>query len=163
MYYIVIEHVLYIVVYHVLYIVVYYVLYIVVYHVLYIYIYIYTRFAYGTWRCLWSRAKHSSKQCKVRSRAIPKGISKGIPQQTRKRCRIQRRLLEPRLRALTLGRRLRMLPNTSVLERWFRAPKGFAARRSRDFEWLVAAEHGRAVISSAKHALCGVFECCRRG
>ena len=30
---------------------------------IYIYIYIYTRFAYGTLRCLWSRTKHSSKQC----------------------------------------------------------------------------------------------------
>ena len=41
-----------------------------------IYIYIYTRFAYGTLRCLRSRTKHSSKQGTVRSRAISKGISK---------------------------------------------------------------------------------------
>ena len=116
---------------------------------IYNYIYIYTRFAYGTWRCLWSRAKHSSKQCKVRSRAIPKGISEGIPQETRKRCRIQRRLLEPRLRALTLGRRLRVLPNTkrraravissakwlrSTPEQRFRAASGYGAWPSNDFE-----------------------------
>ena len=116
---------------------------------IYIYKYIYTRFANGTWRCLWSRAKHSSKQCEVRSRATSKGISKGTPQETRKRCRIQRRLLEPRLRALTLGRRLRVLPNTEKRARavisngkWlrgtpeqrFRAVNGCGARPSSDFE-----------------------------
>ena len=66
---------------------------------------------------MWKRAKHSSKQYKVRSRATSKGISKGIPQDARKRCRIQRRLLELRLRALTLGRRLRVLPNTKTRAR----------------------------------------------
>ena len=30
---------------------------------IYIYIYIYTRFAYGALRHLWSRTKHRSKQC----------------------------------------------------------------------------------------------------
>ena len=34
---------------------------------------------------------------------------------------------------------------------------GFEARSSSDFECPVAVEHGRAVISSAKHALCSVF------
>ena len=34
------------------------------------------------------------------------------------------------------------------------------ARKSNDFERLVAAEHSRAMISRKKHALCGVFECC---
>ena len=90
--------------------------------------------------------------------------SKGTPQETRKCCRIQRRLFEPRLRALTLGRLCECCrTRKGVLERWFRVPSGFAARPSSHFERPVATEHGRAVISSAKHALCGVFECCRRG
>ena len=98
---------------------------------------------------MWSRAKHSSKQCRIQSRAISKGISKGIPQETRKCCQIQRRLFEPRLRALTLGRRLRVLPNTKrraravissakwlrgTPEQRFRAASGYGARPSSDFE-----------------------------
>ena len=70
--------------------------------------------------------------------AISKGISKGTLQETRKRCRIQRRLLEPRLRALTLGRRLRVLPNTKK------------ACSSGDFERHVASRHARAAISSGQ-------------
>ena len=46
-----------------------------------------------------------------------------------------------------------------VLEQGFRAPSGFAARPRSGFERPVAAEHGRAVVSSAKQALGGVFEC----
>ena len=45
-----------------------------------------------------------------------------------------------------------------MLKRRSRAPGSVAARPSNDFERPMAAEHGAAVISSAKHGLCGVFE-----
>jgi hypothetical protein len=58
----------------------------------------------------------------------------------------------------------------SMLEQWFRALSGLQALQkassSSDFERPVAAEHVRAVISSAqskKLRLCGVFECCQAG
>ena len=45
----------------------------------------------------------------------------------------------------------------------FERPVGSRHARAVPFEPPVAAEHSWAAISSAKHALCGVFECCRRG
>ena len=48
----------------------------------------------------------------------------------------------------------------SLLEQRFRALSVIGARTSSGFERPVAAEHTRTVISTAKHAPCGVFECC---
>ena len=63
------------------------------------------------------------------------------------------------------GAALRVLPNTKTRARavissakWLRSTPEQRFRAA-----TVATERGRAMISSAKHALCGVFECCRRG
>jgi hypothetical protein len=114
-----------------------------------IYIYIYTRFAYGTLRCLRSRTKHSSKQGTVRSRAISKGISKEKHAWSK---------------VLSEGKR-------SMLEQCFQRLSGRKARSSNAFECSVASKekeacssidlerseafrrykkHARAVISSAQ-------------
>ena len=121
-----------------------------------------TRFTYGAWWCLWSHAQHSSKQCRVWSRAISKGISKGIPQETRMCCWIQWCLFEPQLQGLTLGQHLWVLPN---MKRWagISNAKWLCSMLEHNFKRPVATEHGWAVISSAKHTLCSVFECCWHG
>ena len=92
---------------------------------IYIYIYIYTRFAYGTLRCLWSRTKYSSKQCTVRSRAISKGISKEKRKCFRSKKKQARAVISSAQRP------------KSKLEQWFRAPSGYGARSSSDFELSV--------------------------
>ena len=62
--------------------------------------------------------------------------------------------------AVRFRKRFRRKTERAVEEQWFRALSCFEARPSNDFGRPMAAEHGRATISSAKHSLCNGFECC---
>ena len=132
--------------------------------------YIYTRFAYGTLRCLWSRTKHSSQQCsdsewKIRKSELSAVASKAqfeAVQWLWRKDRLGRTAFSSaQTLAFSVFRALRhskkqaraaissALWLLSTLEQWFRAPSGYWARLSSDFERSIRKHCACAVISSA--------------